>query len=158
MMPMRCWYTRWQMSDALDRGELAAQRSRGHAARCAACQAFAHRLAGLDAQLALGASAARPPSAEAPARAARGRLLLAAPVALGAAAAVALLVRSAAPVDAPAPTPAPRVVVGALPDVRQVASRVSQALAKTPLETELDDLIHDGKRGVDAVLSIGGLR
>ncbi len=149
---MRCTYTRWQMSNALDRGRLA----RGHAARCTACQAFAHRLDALDTQLALGGATA-PLPARAP-RPARRRLLIAAPLALGAAAAVALVVRGPAPVAQVAEAPPPRPLVSALAGVRQVADRVTQAFADTPLETELDDLIRDGKRGVHAVLSIGGLR
>jgi hypothetical protein len=48
--------------------------------------------------------------------------------------------------------------LGTLIRVRRVADSVSQVLANTPLETELDDLIHDGRRGLDAVLATGGLR
>ena len=48
--------------------------------------------------------------------------------------------------------------LGTLVRMRRVADSVSQVLANTPLETELDDLIHDGRRGLDAVLATGGLR
>jgi hypothetical protein len=154
-MSMRCWYTRWQMSGALDRGLLAARLSRGHAARCAACQAFGHRLETLDAQLAHGAAAAPRPPVPRPARL---RMRIAAPLALGAAAAVTLVVRGARSVEPVAEVPPARELVGTLAGVRQVAGEVSQVFADSPLETELDDLIRDGKRGVRAVLSIGGLR
>jgi len=151
---MRCWYTRWKMSDALDRGELASLLTRGHVARCASCQAFGHRLEALDAQLARGVRAAPAPVEP---RRARWQLRIAGPVALGAAAAVALVV-GVRPAERAVDVQPPRERAGALISVRNVADRVSQLFADTPLEAELEDLIHDGKRGVNAVLSLGGLR
>jgi len=153
---MRCWYTRWQMSDALDRGELASRMARGHAARCAACQAFGRRLEALHDQLASGARAAALPVLAR--RRVPRRLLIAGPLAVGAAAVVAVAIGGIAPVERAVAPPAPAEVSGTLIRVRHVADRVSRALASTPLDTELDDLIRDGKRGLDTVLSLGGLR
>src|SRR5262245_34951425 len=100
---MRCWYTRWQMSNALDRGDLASRMARGHAARCAACQAFGRALESLDAQLARGAPAAARPVIAAPRR---WRLLpVAAPIAVGAAAVVLLAINGVEPVEPVAGTP-----------------------------------------------------
>jgi hypothetical protein len=43
--------------------------------------------------------------------------------------------------------------------VRDVADRVSALLASsTPLDVELNALLRDGRRGLDAVLATGGLR
>jgi hypothetical protein len=154
---MRCWYTRWQMSNALDRGDLASRMTRGHAARCASCQAFGRALESLDAQLAVGARTATAPIIAAPRRL---RLLpVAAPLTVGIAAVVLLVVNSVTPVEQVADAPeAPAMFGGPLIRVRVVADRVTRALANTPLETELNDLIADGKRGLDAVLTLGGLR
>ena len=64
---MRCWYTRWQLSNALDRsalgegartGDLPSLLTRGHAARCAACQAFGRQLTALHAGLSRDAAMA----------------------------------------------------------------------------------------------------
>lgn len=153
---MRCWYTRWQMSNALDRGDLASRMTRGHAARCTSCQAFGRALESLDARLALGARAATPPVIAAPRR---WRLLPIAPLAVGVAAVVVLAINGVTPVERTAnPPDAPTALGGPLIRVRLVADRVTRALANTPLETELSDLIADGKRGIDAVLTLGGLR
>jgi hypothetical protein len=153
---MRCWYTRWQMSNALDRGDLASRMTRGHAARCASCQAFGRALESLDAQLAVGARTATVPIIAAPRRL---RLLpIAAPLTVGIAAVVLLVVNSVTPVEQVGDAPGASAFGGPLIRVRLVADRVTRALANTPLETELDDLIADGKRGLDAVLTLGGLR
>jgi hypothetical protein len=151
---MRCWYTRWQMSNALERGDLASRMTHGHAARCTACQAFGHALERLDADLARGARSAARPLIAPP----RRRLLpIVAPLAAAAALVTVIVVNGATPiervVDAPmAPAPGPLI------EVRHVAEQLSRALTRTPLDTELDNLIADGKRGIDAVLAIGGLR
>jgi hypothetical protein len=42
--------------------------------------------------------------------------------------------------------------------MRGVADRFSEALARTPLDTELDALIKDGRRGFDALIDTTGLR
>jgi hypothetical protein len=154
---MRCWYTRWQMSNALDRGDLASRMARGHAAHCASCQSYGRALESLDAQLAVGARTATVPIIAAPRRL---RLLpVAAPLTVGLAAVVLLVVNTVTPVEQVADAPeAPSMFGGPLIRVRVVADRVTRALSNTPLETELDDLIADGKRGLDAVLTLGGLR
>jgi hypothetical protein len=100
-------------------------------------------------------------------------LLVAGPVAVGAAAVIAIAVgMRGAPVEPAVPEPpeppvssrpqTPGVempdVAGALVRVRQVADRVAQAVTRTPLDTELDALILDSKRGIAAVLATGGLR
>ena len=158
---MRCWYTRWQMSNALDRGELGPRLARGHAARCAGCQAFGRALGSLDDRLSREAHAAAPPPPVA--RPARSRWWIAAPLAVGAAAVLAIRVAGVAPsgpstqISAAVP---PGQVSEALGQIRGLADRVSQAVttARTPLDTELDNLIHDGRRGLSAVLETGGLR
>lgn len=150
---MRCWYTRWQMSNALDRGELASRLSRGHAARCTACRAFGAGLERLDAELVRGVRTAPVPRITAR----RRWLPIVAPLAAAAAAAVALVSYGVSPVERVAEVPSagsPAPLV----EVRSVADRLSRALTRTPLDTELDNLIADGKRGLDAVLAIGGLR
>lgn len=155
---MRHWFARYRISNALDRGALGRPLARGHASRCPACQAYARDLQSLHARLRAGA-----PSAPAPivAAARRPRWPLLAVPAFAAAAALALSLSSgsaptrvAPDVVAPVP-PAPRVV-----RVRDVADRVSAALAAddTPLDAELHDLIQDGRRGLDAVLATAGLR
>lgn len=158
---MRCWYTRWQMSNALDRGELDPLLARGHAARCAGCQAFGRALGSLDDRLSREALAAPPPPPVA--RPARSRWWIAAPLAAGAAAVLALRVAGVAPSGPPAQvsTAVPPVQVSeALGQIRGLADRVSQAVttARTPLDTELDNLIRDGRRGLAAVLETGGLQ
>ena len=152
---MRCWYTRWQMSNALDGGDLASRVARGHAARCASCQAFARSLGALHDDLARGARAATRPVPLV--RRARRPLLVASGLALGGAAALALVLGTA---DDPAPIPAttPIAITDPVARVRSAADRFSQALVKTPLDTELEALIQDGKRGLDAVLATSGLR
>ena len=156
---MRCWYTRWQMSNALDRGELAPLLARGHAARCPACQAFGHALVALDDRLARDAHTAPPPPV---ARRARSPWWIAAPLAAGSAVVIAIVVATGTPptsVEPPA-APVPSVQVSeALGQIRGLADRVSQAVAttRTPLDTELDNLLRDGKRGLAAVLQTGGL-
>ena len=158
---MRCWYTRWQMSNALDRGELASSMARGHAARCASCQAFGHGLASLHDRLSRDAhTAAAPPPV---ARRARSPWLVAGPLAAGTAAVIAVVVATGGR-SQPPPAVAPSIQVSQISEVlgqiRGVADRVSQAVvnSRTPLDTELDNLIDDGKRGLDAVLKTGGLR
>lgn len=153
---MRCWYTRWQMSNALDRGELSAL-ARGHAARCPACQAFGHALASLHDRLSREADTAPPPPPVA--RRARSPWWIAGPLAAGSAAVIAIVVASGTPPEPPA-APVPSAQVSeALGQIRGLADRVSQAVAttRTPLDTELDNLIRDGKRGLAAVLETGGL-
>jgi hypothetical protein len=151
---MRCWYARWQMSSALDRGDLGSRMGRGHAAGCASCQAFGRALESLDARLSLGAHAAAAPAPVA--RRVRRPWLVAAPLVVGAAAAIVIAIGQTGPIK-----PAPPLAFPA-PDlpgtVSGVADRVSQVFAKTPLDTELEDLLHDGKRGLDEVLAAGGLR
>jgi hypothetical protein len=158
---MRCWYTRWQMSSALDRGDLASRMGRGHAAGCAACQAFGHALEALDARLSRGAPAAPVPVVVTP-RAPRARwpLLVAGPLAAAAAITIVVGTRGTpvGPVIDDRGTPVVVRVDEPLAPVHRVADRVSQVFANTPLETELDALIHDGRRGLDAVLATGGLR
>ena len=152
---MRCWYVRWQISNALDRGDLASYRTRGHPARCRACQAFAASLVALDGRLARDAHLAIAPVA---ARRARWPLWLGAPLAAAVATGALVFDLGERPVMR-AVDPAPAIQVSdALVQVHGIVDRVSQALTRTPLETELDDLIHDSKRGLDAVLDAGGLR
>jgi hypothetical protein len=155
---MRCWYTRWQMSNALDRGELGPLLVRGHAARCAGCQAFGRALGSLDDRLSRDAHAAPPPAPVA--RRARSRWWIAAPLAAGAATVLAIAVATV-PVSEPPTATVPAVQVSeALGQIGGLADRVSQAVTttRTPLDTELDNLIHDGKRGLAAVLETGGLK
>jgi hypothetical protein len=148
---MRHWYTRYRISNAIDRGTLAALLSGGHASRCSGCQAHAQKLQSLHVRLSVGA-----PSAPVPLRAAarrpRWRLLVTAPVALATAALVVLAVSSPSAV---APPPHARRFL----HVSDVTDRVSAMLARsdTPLESELQNLVHDGRRGLDAVLATGGL-
>jgi len=146
---MRCWYTRWQLSSALDRGELSPRMARGHAATCASCQAFGRALASLHDQLARDAHTAVAPAPIL--RRPHARWLIAGPLAAGAAAAIALSLNT----GNETPTPPPPAV--ALSSVRNLADRLTQVLASSPLETELANLIHDGKRGLDEVLAAGGL-
>ena len=156
---MRCWYTRWQMSNALDRGELAPLLARGHAARCPACQAFGHALATLDDRLARDAHTAPAPPV---ARRARSPWWIAAPLAAGSAAVIAIVVANgprSTPVELSGDPVPPDQVSEALGQIGGLADRVSHAVtaARTPLDTELDNLISDGKRGLAAVLRTGGL-
>jgi hypothetical protein len=146
------------MSNALERGDLAARLDRGHAAGCAACQAFGASLGALHARLSAGAHAAPAPAPIAVARRPRWPWLVAGSLAAGGAAAL-VLATAGGPVT-PAIDPSPPVVQVTEPvvHVRRVADRVAQALATTPLETEIDDLIYDGRRGLDAVLAAGSLR
>ena len=161
MWSMRCWYTRWQLSSALERGDLASRLGRGHAAGCPSCQAFGHALGSLHERLSRGARAAPVPVIAAPRP--RWPLLIAAPAA---AAAIVIAV-----VVSPGGGPAPRgidepslslslslPVSASLSRVHQVADSVSQVLATTPLDAELDALVHDGRRGLDVLLATGGLR
>lgn len=150
---MRCWYTRWQMSNALDGGDLASRMAHGHAARCASCQTFGHALGSLHADLSSGAHTATRPIPVS--RRARRPLLVAGTLALGGAAAIAIALGTADAPVAPAPGVPP---VALLDSFARVADQFSQALVKTPLDTELEALIQDGKRGLDAVLATSGLR
>jgi len=144
---MRCLYSRWQLSNALDRGELDAAAGTGHAASCARCQAHVRALRALHAQLVDGAALAPEPIA-----APRRRLLVAPLVFAGAAAAVAVIVLRS-PGDPPRDTviamPTP-----ALDNVRRVADRVTTAFTaeRTSLDAELEALAEDGRRGLDAAL------
>ena len=79
---MRCWYMRWQMSSALDQGDLASRLGRGHAAGCAACQAYGRALGSLHAQLSRGVHAAHVPVVVA--RRTRWPVLVLAPIAASA--------------------------------------------------------------------------
>jgi len=168
---MRCWYARWQMSNALDRdapgrGDLASRMARGHAARCARCQAFGRSLESLHAQLSRGAHAAATPVAIlglAPGRAGRRTrrpLLVAAPLAVAAGAAIVIAIGQGDPPARSVPVPPPLAVQAPSSPVvvTGIADRVAQAFTTTPLDTELDDLLRDSKRGLDAVLAAGGLR
>jgi hypothetical protein len=143
------------MSSALDRGELASHMGRGHVARCASCQAFGHALASLDTRLSREAHLAAVPASGA--RRTRSPWLLAGPLAAGAAAAIAIAVGTSGEPDAPVVSESPPTADAPI-HVGSVAERISQALATTPLDTELDNLIDDGKRGFRAVLATGGLR
>jgi hypothetical protein len=153
------------MSNALDEGGPAAVAARGHAARCARCQAHARALAALHGRLERGAVAPGVP-APAPLAAARPRRgWLAAGGAAVAAAGVVLALRAGGPAprtDPPvaiAPAPGlPSSPEPALPALQRTASRVSHKLAKVSLETELRALLDDGARGVGAVLASSGLR
>jgi hypothetical protein len=151
---MRCWYTRWQLSNALDRGELPARQGRGHAARCPSCQAFARSLVALDVRLSCEADAAvAPVTPERP----RWPWLVGGPLAVATAAVIALALglyeRSPPPPPAPLAMQAPEPIA-----VRSLAAQVVRAFTSSPLETELDNLIHDGQRGIDVILATGGLR
>ena len=164
---MRCWYTRWQLSNALEGGDLAARMARGHAAGCASCQAFGRSLETLHADLARTAHTATRPLPQV--QRARRPLLVAGSLAVGAAAVVALAVSTTdRPVTlAPSISPVAMETLGEslgrtlgepLGRMRGVADRFSEALAKTPLDTELDALIKDGRRGFDALIDTTGLR
>jgi hypothetical protein len=155
---MRCWYVRWQISNALDRGDLASYRTRGHAARCPACQAFAASLEALDGRLAREAHLALAPVGAVGPRRARWPLWLGAPLAAAAAAIAIAISPGERPVVREVDPTSAIQVSDALVRVHRVADQVSQALARTPLEAELDNLIRDSKRGLDAVLDAGGLR
>ncbi len=152
---MRCLYTRWQMSNALEGGELVAVLARGHAARCARCQAFGRSLGALHDRLSREAGAAPRP---APAVRRTRPWLIAAPLAAGSAVVIALVVTTGRPPEPRPPVPSVQVTE-ALGQIRGLADRVSHAVttSRTPLDTELDNLIHDGKRGLAAVLETGGL-
>jgi hypothetical protein len=88
-------------------------------------------------------------------------VLVAAPLALAATAVIALSLGAREPVppvrDPIAMLPPPP---GPVVRVRDVADRVTAVLASTstPLDSELNDLLRDGRRGLDAVLATGGLR
>jgi hypothetical protein len=83
---------------------------------------------------------------------------VAAPLAIAAAAAIVLAVGRAGHPTEPVPPPL-AFSVPDLPDtVSGVAARVSRVVAHTPLDTELENLLHDGRRGLDEVLAAGGLR
>lgn len=183
---MRCWYTRWQISNAIDRGDLEARLARGHAARCAACRTFARSLASLHDRLEreLGASGGPPPVPVVPAPRPRWPLLAGGAAAAAAVIAVIAIARpgfegaesggtSIGSASAPAPELAPdpprsaRGVTepGADPDPagpqarwEMTAARVSRAFASTSLEAELRAVLDDGARGVRVVLSSSGLR
>jgi hypothetical protein len=162
---MRCWYTRWQLSTALDRdGDLQAPLSRGHARRCAACQAFARRLAALHANLSREVAAAPPPQVVRPAR---SRWLLTGPLVAGAAAVIAISLGAVIATSSD-PRPPDRMLEIAPPTqaqatevighLRDLVAEASQIFGPSPLRRELDDLVADGKRGLDDVLATGGLR
>jgi hypothetical protein len=155
---MRCWYTRWQMSNALERGDLASRMTRGHAARCAGCQAFGAGLASLHDRLSRGAHLAAVPVI---ARRPRWALRLAAPLAAVAAAIAITVGVGGGGGGGPAET---EIAVDRSPPVQplvrmdRMATRLAQVFERTPLETELDALIHDSRRGLDVILATGGLR
>jgi hypothetical protein len=165
----------WQRG-VVDGGDLAARIARGHAAGCASCQAFGRSLGALHADLSRTAhTAARPlpldreGRSEFKPRRARRPLLVAGTLAVGAAAVVIAVSTTERPAG-PAPTVPPVAMIESsgeplgealdrsLGGARGVADRFSQALAKTPLDTELDALIQDGRRGVDALIDTTGLR
>jgi hypothetical protein len=158
---MRCWYTRWQMSNALDGGDLASRLAHGHAARCASCQAFGGSLGALHADLARGAHTATRPVPHV--RSARRPLLVAGTMVLGGAAAVIVAVGIGLGTAGDPVAPIPDMthtyaITDPVGRVQRAADSFSQALVKTPLDTELEALIQDGKRGLDAVLATSGLR
>jgi hypothetical protein len=144
------------MSNALDRGELASRIARGHAVGCASCQAFGRALGSLHADLSGGAHTAPRPTALV--RRARRPLFVAGSLAVGAAAAVVIAISATDRPVTPTATVSPVAISDSLGRVRGVADRFSEALANTPLDTELDALIQDGRRGFDAILASGGLR
>lgn len=152
---MRCWYTRWQLSSALDRGELSSRMTRGHAGSCASCRAFGDDLAALHARLSRDSHMAVPPRPVV--GRARARWLLVGPLAAGAAAIAIAIGTSRGPDPRVSPPPAPVPSTEALAGIQGLADRVSQLFVRTPLESELDNLVDDGKRGLDAVLATGGL-
>ena len=152
---MRCWYTRWQLSNALDRGELSSRMARGHAARCASCREFGDDLAALHARLSRDSHTAAPPRPVV--RRARARWLVAGPLAVGGAAAITLAIAARRGPDPIASPPAPVAPSEVLAHVQGLAEGVTRLFAHTPLESELDNLVDDGKRGLDAVLATGGL-
>jgi hypothetical protein len=166
---MRCWYTRWQLSNALDGGDLAARMARGHAAGCASCQAFGRSLGTLHADLTRTAHTATRPLPEPQGQRERRPLLVAGSLVVGAAAVIALAI-STAERPTPQPTVSPVAITETLGKslgrsldeplgrMRGVADRFSEALARTPLDTELDALIKDGRRGFDALIDTTGLR
>ncbi len=150
---MRHWYTRYRISSALDEGTLA-NLVDGHLSRCSACQAHARDLQSLHARLSLGAPSAPPPALSAASRR-RRPLLVAAPLAAAFAAAIAFSVGPSTPTPEAPVVPAPYTL-----DLRDLTQRVSALLATrdVPLDAELENLIHDGRRGLDEVLSRSGLR
>lgn len=162
---MRCWYTRWQMSNALDAGARTSGTSgtsgfaRRHAAGCASCQAFGRALGSLHDQLSRDAHTAVAPAPVTPR--ARSPWLLAGPLAAGVAIAIVLAVTAG---RAPPPPPGPGPIAQRVPPpveplrVTGLADQVTQLLADTPLDAELDNLVSDGRRGLQAVLRTGGLR
>jgi hypothetical protein len=154
---MRHWYTRWQMSNALDRGELSARMARRHAASCASCQAFGRALGSLHEQLSRDAHTAAAPPRPAPRRS-RSPWLVAGPLAAAAAVAIALAVTSGGSPPTPVATPQPPPETVEPIRIAGLADRVTKLLADTPLDTELDNLILDGRHGLQAVLATGGLR
>ncbi|HSR98732.1 MAG TPA: hypothetical protein VLM79_16865, partial [Kofleriaceae bacterium] len=163
---MRCWYTRWQLSNALDGGDLAARMARGHAAGCASCQAFGRSLGALHADLTRTARTATRPVTLV--RGDRRPMVIAGSLAVGAAAVLVLAVSAARRPAAP-PDVSPVAITETLGEslgrslgeplgrMRGVADRFSEALARTPLDTELDALIKDGRRGFDALIDTTGL-
>jgi hypothetical protein len=146
--------------------------ARGHAVGCASCQAFGRSLGALHAELSHTAHTATRPlpgRSESKARRARRPLLVAGSLAVGAAV-VAIAISTTdrpagpAPSGPPVATTEPRgdsldeSLGWSLGRARGVADRFSQALARTPLDSELDALIQDGRRGVDALIDTAGLR
>jgi hypothetical protein len=145
---MRCWYSRWQLSNALDRGELESAVANGHSASCTRCQAYARSLQALHGKLLDGAAFAPEPVAGS-----RRRLMLVAPLVLAgaAAAAVALAVGPASepPHESVATVPTP-----AFDNARVIANRVTKAITsdRNPLDAELEAIAADGRRGLNAAL------
>jgi hypothetical protein len=83
-------------------------------------------------------------------------------LAAGSAAVIAIVVATGGPsvsVEPPTTTVPPVQVSEALGQIRGLADQVSQVVttSRTPLDTELDNLIRDGKRGLAVVLETGGL-
>src|SRR5262249_4326863 len=83
---------------------------------------------------------------------------IAGPLAAGSAAVIAIVVAIGGSPVAVDPVAAVQVSE-ALGKIRGLADEGSQGVttSRTPLDTELDNLIHDGKRGLAAVLQTGGL-
>jgi hypothetical protein len=179
---MRCWHSQWRISNALDRGELAAQLARGHASRCDRCRDYGRRLAALHGALERGAGSAEAPR-PAPAQPRRAWPWLRWPVVAGlAAAAVAIALFGVSPAlrDGPRGSgatasgaratepggaqPASRALAAVAATAmrpaaaREAAGRVARALDSASLERELRALLDDSQRGVRTVLTRSGLR
>jgi hypothetical protein len=184
MLRLLCPLARWQLSDALERGERSGWCA-AHVARCERCAAFAGRLEALHARLAAGAIGAPSPltpNAVRPRRMHRPLVASGALAVAGAAAVLYFLLASpagptgedrpgsapqaaaddgadTAPVDVEARTDRPAPVGRAEPLARGVVGHLSVLFtAPPPLRAELNALASDGRRGALAILDLGGVR